>query len=127
MTNRGFGLIEVMMSAVILGVGMTGILSLSANLQDNYHHQKLLVQALHIAESSMEDLLVRYADDPDLTSGNHTGARFGINGKVGGTFYTTSWRVTEGVPFTGTRQIILTVSWSEKTRSKVVRLTTVRT
>lgn len=124
---RGFGLIEVMISASILAIGMSGIISLYSNLQDNYKHQRLLAQALHIAEATMEDLLVRYADDADLVAGAHTGPSYAINGKPGGTFFATSWAVADGVPFAGTRQITLTVTWTENTRTKTFVLRTVRT
>ena len=124
---RGFGLIEVMISAAILAVGMSGIISLYSSLQDNYKHQRLLSQSLHIAEGTMEDLLVRYADDVALEAGSHTGPSFAISGKPGGTFFSTSWVVTDGVPFSGARQITVTVAWTENGRARSFNLKTVRT
>lgn len=131
--RRGFGLIEVMISAGILAVAMAGIMSLLANLEDQYTHQKLVSQALHIGESTMEDLLVRYADDAQLASGTFAGPSYSLQGQPGGTFFTTSWVVQSGVPFSEVRTVTVTVQWSEKntvTGTSAVKkfsLTTVRT
>ena len=128
---RGFGLIEAMISASLLAVAMTAIVSLLVNLQESYRHQRLVAQALHVAEGSMEELLVRYADDADLGTGVHTGPSFGVDGQPGGTFFTTSWNVTDGVPFVGLRRVTLTVTWNEVTplgsRLRRLQLSTVRT
>ena len=53
MATRGFGLIEVMISASMLAVGMTAMLSLNRQLNDTNQHQKLLGHALHVGESSV--------------------------------------------------------------------------
>lgn len=123
----GFGLIEVMVSAALLAIGMAGTSSLVANLQDNYKHQRLVSQGLHIAEATMEELLVRYADDSELAAGPHTGSSYGITGAPGGTYFAVGWVVTDAVPFAGTREIVVTISWSERGRPKQLAIRTVRT
>lgn len=128
---RGFGLIEAMISASLLAVAMTAIVSLLVNLQENYRHQRLVAQALHVAEGSMESLLVRYADDAELGTGAHVGPSFGVDGQAGGTFFTTSWNVTDNVPLSGLRRVTITVQWMERgalgPRVRRLQLTTVRT
>jgi prepilin-type N-terminal cleavage/methylation domain-containing protein len=125
--KQGFGLIEVMISASILAVGMSGILTLYSSLMDNYVHQRLLAQSLHIAEATMENLLVRYADDTALSAGAHTGPAYSVGGQPGGTFFATSWIATDAVPFAGAREIVITVTWSERGTTKTFKLKTVRT
>jgi hypothetical protein len=124
---RAFGLLEVMVSAGLLAVGMAAIMSLVSNLEDNYRHQRIVAQALHIGEATLEDLLVRYADDADLTIGAHTGPGFTAGGKPGGIFFATSWNVVDGVPFAGTREVTVTIQWNENGIVKQMKLTTVRT
>jgi Tfp pilus assembly protein PilV len=128
---RGFGLVEAMASASLLAVAMTAIVSLLVNLQESYRHQRLVAQALHVAEGSMEELLVRYADDVQLRPGVHTGPSFGVDGQAGGAFFTTSWSVIDGVPFTGLRRVTITVQWTETSamgaRPRRLQLATVRT
>jgi Tfp pilus assembly protein PilV len=124
---RGFGLIEAMISAAILAVGLSGILQLFGHLNDQQTHQRLLVQALHVGEATMEGLLLRYADDPELEEGNHAGPGYGADGLPGGSFFSTEWRVEDGVPITGTRQLTVTVRWTERGVAKTFSLRTVRT
>lgn len=124
---RGFGLIEAMISASILAVGLSGILQLFGHLNDQQTHQRLLVQALHVGEATMEGLLLRYADDTELEEGNHSGPGYGADGLPGGSFYSTDWLVEDGVPITGTRQLTVTVRWSERGVAKTFSLRTVRT
>jgi Tfp pilus assembly protein PilV len=130
-STRGFGLIEAMVSASLLAVAMTAIVSLLVNLQETYGHQRLVAHALHVAEGSMEGLLVRYADDAELGTGVHAGPSFGVDGRAGGNFFTTSWQVVDNVPFAGLRRVTLTVQWMERgalgPRVRRLQLTTVRT
>jgi prepilin-type N-terminal cleavage/methylation domain-containing protein len=121
---RGFGLIEVMISAALLAIGMAGIVSLFSNLEENYKHQRLVATALHIAEATMEDLLVRYADDAEISQGAHTGPSFALNGAPGGTFFQSSWQVNDGVPFSGVREVVVTVAWTERGVPKRLSLRT---
>lgn len=125
--GRGFSLIEVMASAAILALGMAAVIALFSHLSASYSHQRLQVQALHVAEATLEDLLLRYSDDDDLTPGTHTGPGFAIDGSPGGTFFSTSWEVTMDVPFTGAREVVVTVTWAEQGHTKTFLLKTVRT
>ncbi len=124
---RAFSLVEVMASSAILALGMAAVVSLFANLTFAYSHQRMQVQALHVGEGVLEDLLLRYANDNDLKPGPHIGPGFNVDGTPGGTFYTTSWSVTAGVPIPNAREVVVTVSWSEQGISKAFSLRTVRT
>lgn len=122
-----FSLIEVMASSVILAVGMASVLSLFSNLTQGYSHQRLQVQALHIAEATMENLLLRYSDDTDLGVGTHFGPGYAMDGNPGGTFFASQWRVSMGVPIVGAREVLVTVTWTEQGVAKSFTLRTVRT
>lgn len=124
---RGLSLIETLVSSAILSLGLSAVLLLFGSLNDGHTHQRLLVQALHVGESTMEGLLVRYADDTALGPGHHAGPSFGVDGQVGGAFFTTEWDVTEGVPIAGSRDLVVTVRWTERGVAKSFALRTVRT
>lgn len=125
---RGFGLTEVMLSSALLAIGMAASLSVIRNLEDSYAHQRLLTQALNLSEQTMEGLLVQYADSSQLTPNTtHTGPGYDQTGKPGGTFFTVTWTVNAGVPIADTREIVLTVRWSERSGQKSLVLRTVRT
>ncbi|MCC7071780.1 MAG: type II secretion system protein [Deltaproteobacteria bacterium] len=117
----------MMVSLVILAVGLTAMLQLFGNLNDAQTHQRLLVQALHVGEATMEGLIYRYANDTDLDPGSHAGPSFGVDGQPGGAFFTTDWNVTPDVPFAGVREVVVTVHWSERGLPKTFSLRTVRT
>lgn len=127
---RAFGLIEVMFSAALLAAAMTATLSTILTLDAVYAHERLLTNALHVGEATMEGLLLRYGDDPQLAATNGTpraGPSFGINGLPGGTFFSTSWEVVLGVPIAGTREVTVIVTWTERGKVKKFRLTSART
>jgi Tfp pilus assembly protein PilV len=128
--KRGFGLLEVMISGVLLASGMAATLSTLSALSALYEHERLLGNALHVAESTMEGLLLRYANDADLaaTGGTpRTGASYTKDGMPGGTFFSTGWLVRPGVPIGGAREIEVIVSWAERGIPKTLTLKTVRT
>ena len=78
MTRRGFSLIEVMISAAILLIGITGLV-LGVHLAIGQHaHNRKLALALVIAEKRMESLLLLFPSSGELRDGRHpeTGFEF---------------------------------------------------
>lgn len=124
----GFSLIEVLISMSLLAVGMTAIATTYGMLADSAEHERRVTHALHVGEATIEELLVRYAADNDLTQGTHSGGpSYTAEGVPGGSFFTTSWEVSTGVPIANARQIRVTVTWHERTGTKTLSLVTVRT
>ena len=124
---RGFSLIEVLTSMTLLAIGMTALTVTYGILADSAEHERRVTHALHVGEATMEELLVRYADDAELTDGNHVGPAFTAEGVPGGAFFSTSWLVTTGVPIEDARELRVTVTWTERTGPKTLTLVTVRT
>jgi prepilin-type N-terminal cleavage/methylation domain-containing protein len=122
-----FSLIEVMVSVGILAVGIAATLSTFSSLLATHEHQENATVALHVAEGTMEELLVRYADDAELASGPHTGATYSREGNAGGSFFATDWEVALGRPFAGAREVTVRVRWTERGVAKSLSIRTVRT
>lgn len=141
---RGFTLLEVMVSGGLLLIGLSGIVGLVGSLNELKEHQRHMTQVVHIAESTMEELLLLSSTDADLGSGVHkcrqkTGAActsafyvyfdsMGQEAKPTANFgpYRAEWTVTGANPIAGMRRIDLTVSWMEGTHGKTYVLTTWR-
>jgi prepilin-type N-terminal cleavage/methylation domain-containing protein len=123
---RAFSLIEVMVSASLLAVGMVGFLSLFSNIAATYEHHRHLTEALLVGEAAMERGLVLYADDAELAFGNHPLGTFNGVGTPAVGPYTVAWDVSAG-PLTGTRALVVTVSWTERGTPRSIALRTVRT
>jgi Prokaryotic N-terminal methylation motif len=127
---RGFSMLEVLISGAVLLIAITGYVQLFRQVEMTYQHQRLMTQALHVAEARVEELLILYADDPWLAPGiTHAGPGFDRTGKPvsASPTFTTSWIVTGGVPLPGTRKVEVTVTWQERGETRTFTLSTVRT
>jgi len=68
MTNRrqrGFTLIELIMFIVIVGIGVAGVLSVFTSSVKNSADPMVRKQALSIAESLLEEILLKQFQDPN--------------------------------------------------------------
>ncbi|MDP2342533.1 MAG: hypothetical protein Q8O67_16370 [Deltaproteobacteria bacterium] len=125
---RGFGLIEVIISGSLLLIGLAGVVQFAGYAEVMTGHQQNMAGAVHVAEKTMEELLLLYPDDARLGDGPHTGSRYDKvgNGSPTGLFATT-WTVAAGVPLPGARTVEVTVTWIERAKTKTTRLRTIRT
>ena len=126
--RRGFGLIEVMISASMLVLGLAGILSFAAQTSVTSAHQRHITIAAHLADMQLEKLLLLAPDHARLTVGPHSGLVYNDIGvaDVAGRF-SASWDVVTGAPLVNTRTIVVTVSWTDATGVRTTTLKTVRT
>jgi prepilin-type N-terminal cleavage/methylation domain-containing protein len=115
-SSRGFSLIEVLIAAALLGAGVAAVISGYRSAVNVEAHQERVTTALHVAESTIEMLLLRYRDDNELqvksTPYPATPLRFNAQGAPvadGGVFGVT-WLISAG-PMRGSRRLDVTVSW----------------
>ncbi len=126
--RRGFGLLEVMISGTMLVLGLAGVLSFASLTSGSAAHQRKITIGAHVAEMQLEKLVLLAPDDARLTSGTHPGPRYDDVGNPSATGeYVTKWVVTTNTPITGTRTVVLTVSWTESTGTRTTTLKTIRT
>lgn len=125
---RAFGLLEVMVSGALLLIGLAGVVQFAGHAEKMTGHQQNVVGAVHVAETTLETLLLLYPDDRRLADGAHAGPHFDKVGNPGGSaMFSTSWTVQAGVPLPGARTIEVVVSWTERAIPKTVKLRTIRT
>lgn len=125
--RRGFGMLEVLISAALLVGGLAAVTQFQANLLRTGVRERHLVTGTQVAEQTLERLLVAFADSPDLGGGAHTGPRFDDDGNPdpAGRFET-SWNVVVGDPIVGARRVTVEVRWDDDGAARKVTLTTIR-
>lgn len=127
-SDAGFSLIEVMASSSFLIVGLIGVISAIVSYQRMAATERHMTQGIHVAEGTMEELLLAYPSDPVLAVGSHgpnhyddTGKRVASSGR-----YLAYWDVTPSSPVEGMRRVNVRVQWTEATGSKKVEFFTYR-
>lgn len=116
--QRGFSLLEVMVASAFFVTAMAGFSSVLSTMSDLHAHQRHSGYALQLADSKLEDLLLRYRGDPEIRAGaTHTQI---VDG------YTLRWTTHGNTPFVGVRTLEVSVSWPERTRTGSLTLKTVR-
>jgi type II secretory pathway pseudopilin PulG len=118
--TRGFGLLEVMVSATLIIIGITAVASTLDQISRIYQHQKLITTAVHLAEGTLEELLGRSASDPELspTPGSYpiVPVQYDMEGHLvaAGGFFRVTWLVVDRTPIPETRTVVVTVRWIEE-------------
>lgn len=121
-------MIEVIIAAALLGIGVAGILSAYSTATSLDNHQHRVSSALHVGESVVEELLLLQQTDADLTSGTHGPRAYDVDGNrvTSGGFYNVNWVVGPG-PHPRARKIEVRVTWSDRVgASQVLSLLTHR-
>ena len=103
-SNGGFTLIEVMIAILILAVGMLAMAMLQVTAIRGGSFANQMTQASIYGQDKIEELKnTAYASvangNDTVTSGN-------------GVTYTRNWTVTTDSPYTGSKTVNLTVSWT---------------
>lgn len=112
---RAFSMIEVIIAAALLGLGVAGILSAYSTATNLDNHQHRVSSALHVGESVVEELLLLQQIDADLTAGSHGPRGYDVDGNrlAGAGFYAVNWVISPG-PHARARRIEVRVTWSDR-------------
>jgi prepilin-type N-terminal cleavage/methylation domain-containing protein len=114
--NRGFSLLEVMISAVLLVTALAAVLQAFGSASTVAARNRHLTQAIHVCESVAEALLMREQSDDDLKDIPHVDVlHFDTVGEqvaAPGT-YRVSWVVEPNTPIQNVRRITITTRWVE--------------
>lgn len=128
MTARGFGMLEVLISGAMLIAGLAGIVQAQASINTSIARERRLTIATHVAEQTIERLLVLFPGDSTLAQGGHVGPTFNDEGTPdpAGRFRA-RWNVSVGDPIAGARRVVVEVEWTDGSQTRVFTLTTIRT
>ena len=127
--QKGFTLLEVMVTTVILAVGLLGLLGMQITTIKGNSFSYQMTIAVSLAKNTMEGLSMLDYDDPKLSTitNPHTDPNNPMDalGQSGG-IYTREWVVREN-PARNMKTITVTVSWTSIFgREPRVRLRTIK-
>lgn len=108
-------MIEVIIAAALLGIGIAGVLSAYSTATHLDNHQHRVSDALHIGEGVVEELLLLQNTDADLSASTHGPLRFDVNGNrvASGGFFQVTWTVSAG-PHPRARKLDVRVAWNDQ-------------
>jgi hypothetical protein len=118
--------LEALVVGTLLLVALENTMAAVSASSDLTGHEKRMTEALHVGQGLMEDLMLAYDTDANLTAGAHS-AQYDTDGTpVAGGMYTANWVVTPDSPYPNVRTIEITLSWTEKGTARVTVFTTYR-
>ncbi|HGF7191661.1 TPA: prepilin-type N-terminal cleavage/methylation domain-containing protein [Vibrio cholerae] len=113
--QRGFSLIEVMISFVLIGVGALGLVKLQAYIEQRADFAMHSIEALNLAEQKLEWFRTRGASsaNPAIPTANF--ATDIVSGNdVSHPFYTLSWSVPAATLSGALKTIHIQASWKDR-------------
>jgi Tfp pilus assembly protein PilV len=124
---RGFAMIEVLISATLLIVGITAAVEVQSAMGRNVAMQRHFLTANEVGEQTLERLLVLFGGSDALSSGHHDGPAYNQDGvPAADGLFSTSWEVTPNTPVQNVRRVVVEVRWRDFGRDRLVQLTTFR-
>jgi type II secretory pathway pseudopilin PulG len=121
--DRGFALVEVMVSAVIAVLGVLGLAYSFSVGRVQVDRFEVARAALAVAQQRMELLSVLAGNASELTIGQHPTSAFVYDGASGGESWKVDWYDDPGA--TGTKdlkRVTVQVAWTQGALSDTVRL-----
>ena len=125
----GFTLIETLIAICIIGLGILVFMHSQVSGMNGASSSRVLNHAVSIAQSKINDLLIRRYTDSEL-SGNSTGKFHDLDGNttqdqtIDNIPYNLSWMITDNSPIPNCKEITATVKWIYKGESFSISLTT---
>ncbi len=115
--NKGIGLLEVLITTVVVAVGLLSVASMQGNFMSESATNKTRAEAMVLAEQKIEELRNYISRDkfPNPTI-NASEDITGVNAD-----FTRNWQTSAGAPSTVTPRIglIVTVSWGNQSDQKI--------
>lgn len=111
--QRGFSLIEVLISFLILGIGSLGLIKLQIYMERKSDYAIQSIEALRLAENQLEWFRTRGASDALSTISTASFASIATGSSASGT-YTLDWQVPSPSVSGSLKTIIITSSWQDQ-------------
>ena len=121
--NKGFTLIEVLITIAIFAIGVLAVASMQYGSVRNTASGDITTMAANLARAQMETLK-SVPDVTALANGSDPNNPIDADGNPGGPF-TRTWVVTNPLGGSGTRQIQVTVGWSRFGQNRSAVLTSI--
>ncbi len=124
--NKGFSLIEVMITMVVVGVAIFANMNLSGQISQNLGRDANTAIATELSANFMEELMIRNSSDPVLSPGQHSQDYDRDQMKVTSGLFTVSWLVTLDTPMVSVMRIDVSVSIHAENGLRPITVTSFR-
>jgi prepilin-type N-terminal cleavage/methylation domain-containing protein len=118
-SQKGIGLVEIMIAMLIFGVGITAALRTLPDSNKATSRARNLTIATNLAQQKMEQLVGTPISGADLNAGNHVDPENPID-----IHYTRNWTVTDNSPLTDMKTVTVTVTYTSGSSDNSATLTT---
>jgi Tfp pilus assembly protein PilV len=120
-------MIEVVISASLLILGITAAANLQSAMSRNSAEQRRFITANEVGEQTIERLLIVFGGSATLSAGHHDGPAYNLDGvPAADGIFSTSWDVIENTPIQNVRQVVVEVRWRDFGRDRSIKLSTFR-
>ena len=102
--DSGFTLVEVLIAIFLLSVGLLAVATLQSTALKTNGAAMKITTAMEVAQEAMEGLMRRSYTDDSVSQDTHTEA----SPPAG---HTITWVVTDNNPVSGTKRIVMTVTY----------------
>jgi prepilin-type N-terminal cleavage/methylation domain-containing protein len=118
-SQKGFGLIEVMIALVLFGIGISFAMRALPESNVATTRGRNITKATNLAQQKIEELLSTPYDNADLNAGAHADPDNPID-----VHFTRNWVVTDDSPVQGMKEVDVTVTWQTASMDSASTLTT---
>jgi|LGOV01.1.fsa_nt_gb type IV pilus assembly protein PilV len=119
MNEKGFSLIELMISMAILAIGLLGLAGLQGTAINGNHHGNMISQATVLAQDTIEQ--IRNAAYDDITTTNFPATEMAVSGSN----FDRAILIEDDTPLNELKRVTVTVSWRKLNQHRVVLRTIV--
>lgn len=113
--ERGFSLVELMVTLVLIGIGVMAVAALFPLATKNVNDGRLLTTALGRAQDKIEELQQAGYSSALMNSGSYTDSL---------SSYIRTWVVQDSLPTEGSKRVSVSVSWPARQGRESVNLAT---
>jgi len=118
-SQKGIGLVEIMIAMLIFGVGITAALRTLPDSNKATSRARNLTIATNLAQQKMEQLVGTPISGADLAAGNHVDPENPID-----IHYRRNWTVTDNSPLVDMKTVTVTVTYTSGSSDNFATLTT---
>ena len=106
-SQKGIGLVEIIIAILIFGIGIAAAIRTLPESNTATSRSRNLTVATNLAQQKIEELMGAPINDAQLSAGTHTDPLNPLE-----RIFTRTWSVTDNVPLIDMKQITVTVSFS---------------
>jgi len=118
-SEKGIGLIEIIIAILIFGIGITAAIRTLPVSNTATTRARNLTVATNLAQEKIEELMSFPYSSADLNAGDHVDPDNPLE-----RIFTRTWNVTDNVPVTDMKRVIVTVTYTSNSGDNSSTLTT---